>query len=244
MRAEMPVQVDGDVAVDIGCSGREIFSQRGSRIAVGWASAQLACNRCRSSGIHLAMNDDRTLVEAALAHAPGAFERLVRSHQKLVWHVVERMVWHPEDTRELSQEVFLRVHQKLEQYRYESSLATWIGRIAFSLASRHLQRKRLPIDDGGGANGDDAVDSLAGVADDFDLAEAFADAELIRRVAAEMDALPPMQRTLISLYHLDELGIAEISSITGQPEGTVKNSLFRARKRLRERLEQAMGVDA
>lgn len=189
------------------------------------------------------MNDDRTLVEAVLAHTPGAFERLVCSHQKLVWHVVERMVRHPEDTRELSQEVFLRVYQKLEQYRYESSLATWIGRIAFSLASRHLQRKRLPIDDAG-RDDDDAEDPLARVADGFDLAEAYADAELMACVAAEMEALPPMQRTLISLYHLDELGIGEISQITGQPEGTVKNSLFRARKRLRERLEQAMGVVA
>lgn len=189
------------------------------------------------------MDDDRSLVEATLARAPGAFERLLRQHQKLVWHLIERLVRHPEDTRELSQEVFLRVHQKLGQYRFESSLATWIGRIAFSVASRHLQRKRLPIDEGN-AGGEDEEDTLAQVSDGFDLAEAFADAELMQRVACELDALPPMQRALISLYHLDELGIGEIASITGQPEGTVKNSLFRARRRLRERLEQAMGVAA
>lgn len=188
------------------------------------------------------MTDDRTLVEATLARKPGAFERLVLTHQKLVWHLVERMVRHPEDARDLSQEVFLRVHQKLDQYRYESSLATWIGRIAFSIASRHLQRKRLPMDDLNGNDDDD--DSVAQVSDGFDLAEACADADLMARVAAEMDALPPLQRTLISLYHLEELGIAEICNITGQPEGTVKNSLFRARRRLRERLEQALGVAA
>jgi RNA polymerase sigma-70 factor (ECF subfamily) len=152
------------------------------------------------------------------------------------------MVRHPEDTRELSQEVFLRVHQKLQQYRYESSLATWIGRIAYSLATRHLQRKRLPIDDG--RIEVEADDALTRVADDFDFAEAYADAELMACVAEEMEALPPVQRTLIGLYHLDELGIGEISQITGQPEGTVKNSLFRARKRLRERLVQAMGAVA
>lgn len=190
------------------------------------------------------MQDDRTLVEATLARRPGAFERLVRQHEKLVWHLVERMVRHPEDTRELSQEVFLRVYQKLDQYRYESSLATWIGRIAFSIAGRHLQRKRLPLDDGPRRDDEEAGDALAQVSDDFDLAEACADADLMQCVAAEMDALPPLQRTLVSLYHLEELGIAEISDITGQPEGTVKNYLFRARKRLRERLEQAMGVHA
>lgn len=189
------------------------------------------------------MDDDRSLVEATLARAPGAFERLLRQHQKLVWHLVERLVRHPEDTRELSQEVFLRVYQKLEQYRFESSLATWIGRIAFSVATRHLQRKRLPLDESF-AGDDDDDDGLEQISDGFDLAEAFADAELMTCVARELDALPPMQRALISLYHLDELGIGEIASITGQPEGTVKNSLFRARRRLRERLEQAMGVHA
>lgn len=190
------------------------------------------------------MHDDRSLVEATLARRPGAFERIVRAHEKLVWHLVDRMVRHPEDTRELSQEVFLRVYQKLDQYRCESSLATWIGRIAFSIASRHLQRRRLPLDDGARREEEDAGDPLAQVSDDFDLAQACADADLMRCVAAELDALPPLQRTLVSLYHLEELGIAEISAITGQPEGTVKNYLFRARKRLRERLEQAMGVAA
>jgi RNA polymerase sigma-70 factor (ECF subfamily) len=222
----------------------KIFSVDAGWIAESFRLLHIRCNRTGRAGIHLAMNDERTLVEAVLAHAPGAFERLVRDHQRLVWHVVERMVRHPEDARELSQEVFLRVYQKLEQYRHESSLATWIGRIAFSLASRHLQRKRLPIDDAGSRGDDDGDDALTRVADSFDLAEAFADAELMACVAEEMEALPPMQRTLIGLYHLDELGIAEISSITGQPEGTVKNSLFRARKRLRERLERAMGVAA
>ncbi len=189
------------------------------------------------------MNDDRTLVEAALAYAPGAFDRLVRQHQRLVWHVVERMVRHPEDTRELSQEVFVRVYQKLSQFRYDSSLATWIGRIAFSLATRHLQRKQLPVND------DHRIDSssedpLTRIADDFDFADAYADAELGAAVSAAVEALPPVQRTLISLYHFDELGIGEISQMTGLPEGTVKNSLFRARKRLRACLEQAIGVVA
>ena len=66
-------------------------------------------------------------------------------HKALVWHLVYRMVQHPEDARELSQDVFLRVHECLHQYRFESSLATWIGRIAFTVTTRHLQKKRLSM---------------------------------------------------------------------------------------------------
>jgi RNA polymerase sigma-70 factor (ECF subfamily) len=178
-------------------------------------------------------DDDRTLVAAVMARRPGAFEALVTRYQKLVWHLVYRVVQQPEDTRELAQEVFLQVHRRLDQFRFESALGTWIGRIAFSAASRHMQRKRLPMvepDDGG-------VSPLEQVDDGFDLAGSVADADLMRHLHAAIDTLPPLQRTLITLYHMEELGIAEVARITDLPEGTVKNYLFRARLRLRQHLE-------
>jgi RNA polymerase sigma-70 factor (ECF subfamily) len=186
--------------------------------------------------------DDQLLVDAVLARAPGAFERLVARHQALVRHLVYRMVQHPEDARELSQDVFLRVHERLHQFRAESSLATWIGRVAFSVATRHLQRKRLPMVEADA--GEDAAPAWEQVADGFDLAAACADAETMRLLQAAIDALPALQRTLVTLYHLDELSVAEIAGITDLPEGTVKNYLFRARSRLRRQLETKLGVAA
>jgi RNA polymerase sigma factor (sigma-70 family) len=190
------------------------------------------------------MDDDHSLVTAALARAPGAFERLVARHQGLVWHLVYRMVHHVEDCRDLSQEVFLRVHQQLPQFRFESALASWIGRIAFTIAARYLQRRRLPMLDPVADGDDDGEAPIDRVGDDFDLEAACADAELMRHLASAVDALPPLQRTLVTLYHLDELGIAQIADITGLPEGTVKSYLFRARARLRERLHDLRGVAA
>ncbi len=187
------------------------------------------------------MNEDQELVTAVLARTPGAFERLIARHKALVWHVVFRMVKHPEDARELSQDVFLRVHQRLHQYRFESSLSTWIGRVAFSVASRHLQRKKLPLAEPAQDQDGDAFDDIG---DGFDLEAAFADAETMRHLNAAIESLPPLQRTLVTLYHLDEMGIADIAGITGLPEGTVKNYLFRARRRLRRQLETRLGAIA
>lgn len=186
--------------------------------------------------------EDALLVEAVLARAPGAFERLVTRHQGLVWHMVYRMVQHPEDARELSQDVFFRVHERLHQFRAESSLATWIGRVAFSVASRHLQKKRLPMADIGGD--EDESPAWEHVADGFDLEAACADAEVMRLLQAAIDKLPAIQRTLVTLYHLEGLGVGEIAAITELPEGTVKNYLFRARSRLRQQLETRLGVAA
>jgi RNA polymerase sigma-70 factor (ECF subfamily) len=194
-----------------------------------------------------AMDDDRSLVTAVLANAPGAFERLVREYQGLCWHIIQRMVRHPEDTRELCQEAFLRVHQCLHQYRFDAALKSWIGQVAYSVAKRHLERKRIPLAEP--AADADGMSLLDHVGDGFDLETATADDETARHLHAAIDTLPPLQRTLLTLYHLDELPIAEIAGISGLAEGTIKSHLFRSRKLLRDALQhleqtQRIGVAA
>jgi RNA polymerase sigma factor (sigma-70 family) len=183
---------------------------------------------------------DRLIVEAVLANAPGAFERLVREHQNLCWHIIFRMVRHPEDARELCQDTFLRVHQNLRQYRYESALKSWIGRIAYTVALRYLERKRIAIQDPVGD--EDSPSLVENLSDGFDLETAYADSDIASRLHAAIEALPPLQRTVLTLYHLDELPISEIASITGLASGTIKSHLFRSRLRLRELLESVNGV--
>jgi RNA polymerase sigma factor (sigma-70 family) len=183
---------------------------------------------------------DRPLVEAVLANAPGAFERLVRDYQALCWHIIYRMVRHPEDARDLCQEAFLRVHQSLGQYRYESALKSWIGRVAYTIALRHLERKRIALADPGGD--EESPSLIENISDGFDLEAAYAHADMGKRLHAAIETLPPVQRTVLTLYHLDELPIDEIASITGLASGTIKSHLFRSRLRLREVLEPAQGV--
>jgi RNA polymerase sigma-70 factor (ECF subfamily) len=183
---------------------------------------------------------DRELVDAVLHGAPGAFERLVRAYQGLCWHIVYRMVRDPEDARELCQETFLRVHQCLHQYRHESALKSWIGQVAYSIALRHLQCKRIPLLEP--QPGDDAPSPLENLGADFDLEQAFGDAQVARRLHEAIDALPPVQRTVLTLYHLEEASIPQIAAITGLASGTIKSHLFRARLRLRAVLEGRLGV--
>ena len=184
---------------------------------------------------------DRELVLAVLAGAAGAFERLVRTYQNLCWHIVLRMVHNPEDARELCQETFLRVHQCLHQYRYESALKSWIGQVAYSLAKRHLERKRIPLLEPSGHD-EDGLSLAESVGDGIDMEAAHGDEEVLGHLHAAIDALPPLQRTLVTLYHLDELPIGDISRITGLADGTIKSHLFRTRKLLRDVLTPRLGV--
>ncbi len=189
------------------------------------------------------LDADRALVRAVRTGTPGAFERLVRQHQRLVWHVVQRLVRDTEDTRELCQEAFLRVHQTLHQWRGDSRLGTWVGRVAWSLALRHLEKRRIElVDSAAYGDADDALPSLLEqAADPLDLEAAVADAQLQRRLHGAIDALPPLPRLLLTLYHLHEMPIPEIARLTDLPAGTVKSHLFRTRLQLRAQLAALAG---
>jgi RNA polymerase sigma-70 factor (ECF subfamily) len=183
---------------------------------------------------------DHELVEAVLRNAPGAFEALVRAHQGLCWHIIYRMVRHPEDARELCQETFLRVHQKLHQYRYESALKSWIGQIAYSIALRHLERKKISLVQ---ANPEfPQADPLERIGDDFDLEGACADEQTTQLLHQAIESLPALPRMLLTLYHLEELTIPEITQVTGLASGTIKSHLFRSRLKLRQLLEPTIGA--
>lgn len=188
-----------------------------------------------------AATEDRARVAAVLAGAPGAFEQLVRDHQGLCWHVIQRMVRHPEDTRELCQEAFLRVHRYLDQYRFDAPLKSWIAQVAYSVAKRHLERRRIPLAEAVDGDGMALAELVAG---DEDVHAGVSGEEASRHLHAAIESLPPLQRTLLTLYHLEELPIPEISRITGIAEGTIKSHLFRSRRQLRAILEPDFGDTA
>jgi RNA polymerase sigma-70 factor (ECF subfamily) len=180
--------------------------------------------------------DEHARVRAVLVNEANAFEALVRDYQKLCWHIVFRMVRDPDDARDLCQETFLRVHRQLHQFRFECPLKSWIGRIAYSIALRHLERRRAaPV-----THLDDEDEStLETLADEsFDLEADSGDEQLALRLREGVDALSAVPRTLVTLFHLEELSIAEIATITGMSEGTIKSHLFRARLTLRDWLRR------
>jgi RNA polymerase sigma-70 factor (ECF subfamily) len=79
---------------------------------------------------------------------------------------------------------------------------------------------------------------------DEDVESSFSEREAAAMVREAVNSLPPLQRTIVSLYHLEELSIPEIGEITGLPAGTIKSHLFRTRRQLREMLEARLGADA
>jgi RNA polymerase sigma factor (sigma-70 family) len=187
-----------------------------------------------SSLSNAAMNDDEILVRRVVQGDVRAYQTVVERYQRLVLHMVGRIVRQPEDVEDVCQEVFIKVYNHLPDYQFGSKLSTWIASIAYRTAINHIQKtSREPVsgfpeqwvegqDDSGLANPEELM-----MHQDW---KTF--------LHAQIDRLPVQYRTILTLYHLEELSYEEIGQATSLPEGTVKNYLFRARKLLKEALQR------
>jgi RNA polymerase sigma factor (sigma-70 family) len=163
----------------------------------------------------------------------GAFEEIVENYQKLVMHIVFRMIHGNSDREDICQDIFVKVYQNLSSYRGEAKLSTWIAKIAYNTCLNHLEkRKKERMNRSLDENEHHIIyDNTSNAPDDYIETQ-----DIWRKVQQEMGNIPPRYRVILSLYHMDNLGYREIGEIMNLPEGTVKNYLFRARQKLKSQL--------
>mgnify|MGYP001764931693 CR=1 FL=1 len=176
---------------------------------------------------------DLSLARRAQRGDATAFADIVTTHQRLVWHMAWRMLQHRQEAEDCSQEVFLQVHRSLGQFRGDSALGTWIGRVAFSVALRMARKRKLRLDIPSDYEPEQAFERIGS---DEDVAGAHADGERLQALYAAIDQLPALPRTVLSLHYRDDLPIQQIAAMLDCPEGTVKSHLNRGRNRLKAAL--------
>lgn len=182
--------------------------------------------------------DDAELLAALRAGRAGAFATLVTREQDAVWRLMMRLTSDAAMAEDLSQEAFLRVHQRLHQFRGESRLSTWVTRIAFSIGLRYLERQRA------------STWAASAHPEQLEQIEDEAPTALQQMLAAERQAflaevlpkLPALPRAILGFYYVEALSLPEIADSTGLPIGTIKSHLFRARQWLREQSDLRFGA--
>lgn len=180
-----------------------------------------------------AWEDDRALVGAIIDGSQAAFAQLVETHQRTCAHVIGRMVGDRDQVADLLQETFLAVFRQLHRFRFESSLRTWISRVAYTTALQHLRRRRLE------AQWMVAVEvpEELGIGDEgpgpAELSEAL---QAGRQLGAALERLSAPQRLIVGLHYLEDFDLAEIEQVTGLARGTIKSHLYRARQILKQEL--------
>ena len=178
------------------------------------------------------MNEDEIIVRRILQGDQTAFRELISTHQKLVYHMVSRLIDKEEDREDLCQEVFLKVFQKLKGFNFQSRLSTWIATIAYRKALNYLKKAQKRQTSG--------LDEVSyKVEDNTKPADTRLDRDGVsEKVHQLIRQLPEHYRIVLTLYHLEGMPYAEIAQVCEMPEGTVKNYIFRARKILKEKLEK------
>jgi RNA polymerase sigma-70 factor (ECF subfamily) len=179
------------------------------------------------------MTHARSLVAEIVSGNRKAFQSLIMEYQRLVSHIVFRMIYNQEDRKDICQDVFVKVYQNLKEFNFESKLSTWIAKIAYNTCINFLEKKRVLLFDDLTSEGQ-SLDNCS--VDDILPDESVERDDLSFRLQAEIEKMPVHFRTILTLFHLDQMSYGEISEIMQLPEGTVKSYLFRARKLLKEKL--------
>jgi len=182
--------------------------------------------------------EDKTLIDRALSGDKQAFGLIIRNTEKLVTQIVFKMINDPQERKDIAQDIYLKAYKKLAGFKFQSKLSTWIAQISYNTCFDYLRKKRLILphtiheEPEAGNNGWKRAENLNGIAFDAFIVQK----NLTTILQAEIEKLSPVYKTLITLYHNEELSYEEIEQITGLPAGTIKNYLFRARKALQKNL--------
>jgi RNA polymerase sigma-70 factor (ECF subfamily) len=177
-------------------------------------------------------DEELALVERCRNGDLAAFETIYRAHSGRLYSVACRMIGNPTEAEDLLQEVFLAAHRKLDTFRGESALGTWLYRLATNLCLDHLRSRA--------AKSSQLTDSLD---DDARWPDAGSRA-LAERTVAKMDLeralaqLPDGCRAAFLLHDVEGLEHREVAGILGIAEGTSKSQVHKARLRLRAILGQ------
>lgn len=182
--------------------------------------------------------DEHALVRSVLHGDHDSFATLINRYGGLVVSIVFKMMNRTEDREDLCQEVFLKVYEKLNTFRFQSKLSTWIGNIAFNSCINFIRKKKnLLLDDLNTAKSEDENDADIEIADTGTAPdELFLKKEALSVLKTGMENLTAVQRTVLHLFHNQEMTLEEISIITYLPVNTVKSHLFRARNNLKNYL--------
>lgn len=184
---------------------------------------------------------DRQLVEKVLTGDTSAFATIIKNTEVLVAQIVFKMVDNIEDRKDLAQDIYLKAYKNLPGFRFGSKFSTWIAQVSYNTCLDYLRKKKLVLQD---TVHDDGDEDLPGINNKYSVElNVGADNDIFRKelsgiLKTEIDRLPVIYKTLITLYHNEEMSYDEIAQITQLPEGTLKNYLFRARKALKNSLLQ------
>jgi RNA polymerase sigma-70 factor (ECF subfamily) len=192
-------------------------------------------------GVHEIADPDGELVQRWQSGDEGAFEDLMRRHERRVFRLLLRMLGSREEAEDVTQEAFLSLHRHGHRFRREARFSTFVYRVASNAA---LNRRRTL---GRNRNRVNELEVLQQAGFDLpssprDPEDAAVGSEAQERVQEALLDLPPDLRVAVVLYDIEGRSYQEVARVLDIPEGTVKSRIHRARSALRDSLRSYVGA--
>ena len=192
--------------------------------------------------------DDKEIeiVKRAQQGDRDAFRQLVETYQRKVYGICIGMLKDPDDSMDVSQEVFIKVYRYLEKFNFESSFYTWLYRITVNKCIdfiRKQKRKReVDYDDGilrgDNVEGDDSIlPSRLGINPD----KVYGRKELRGKMLQALETLSEKHRTILILREVEGLAYDEIAEVLQISKGTVMSRLYHARRYFQDAVQEYVG---
>ena len=187
---------------------------------------------------------DAELVRRFNGGDDSAFGEIMSRHKNRIFAAAMALLRNRADAEEITQDTFVRAHRGLATFRGESSLATWLHRIAVNLARNRywyfFRRRRhatLSLDAAMSPDSDSTFSELLS-AGSPDPSQESSRNEFVDKVETCMESLEPGHRSILAMRSLLDQSYEDIANTLGINVGTVKSRIARARERLRQRLAE------
>jgi RNA polymerase sigma factor (sigma-70 family) len=177
---------------------------------------------------------DIELIEQTLAGNQFAYADLVKRHQRFVFTLAMRFARGREDAEEIAQDCFVKAYRSLASFQGQSKFSTWLYSIVYTTAMTFLRKKRIDTDSIDDEGTFVQVESHQSAYDTNNVENKSRSFYLNQAI----EQLLPDDATIITLFYKGEQSLEEIAQTMGIETNTVKVKLFRARQRLKEKLER------
>ncbi len=183
---------------------------------------------------HTSPRTEAEIVRRVLDGDTGLYRLLVERHSPAVFNAALRLVGARETAADITQETFLRAYQALPRFDLERPLAPWLCRIAVNLSLNWLKRRRPTVS----LDSPSLAPAVLADQPSTDPQTALLRQERRQILHRAIQSLPPEQRAIIELRHFQGLSYEEIAASLNLTLGNVKTRLYRARRHLRQILEE------
>lgn len=178
-----------------------------------------------------ALSDEQLIEKILKDNDHKSFAQLVSKHKDVVFSLILQIVKSEEDAKDVLQEVFIRIYDKLDTFRHNAKFSTWIYRIAYNAALSHFNKAKRT-----GTQGLTDIELASEALDSYNVIDAeYEEARaggLLDSLENAINRLNQHEKIVITLFYLNDFSVREISSVIGLTENHIKVLLHRSRKRL------------